>query len=427
MTNVTEKQMLVSLDRFLSIREQTEKICAPLKAEDMVVQPIVDVSPPKWHLAHTTWFFETFLLIRFLPGYKVFNERYNYIFNSYYESIGERVQRDKRGNLSRPTYDDIIAYRAHVNTYMLVLIANVTEEDKELFNTFFETGLQHEQQHQELLITDLKYILGNNPLYPAYFTESESPQTTSTLPAKYFTIPAGLYTIGCNEDGFAWDNEKPAHQVYISEFNVLNRLITNGEYLQFINDGGYKDFRFWLSEGWGLLNSEGWAAPLYWHNKNGHWLHYTLNGLQELDMNAPVTHISFYEADAYASWAGKRLLTEPEWEIAASILAPNSNTGNFVENNKWEPQAAQYTEGDNNKLLQMHGDAWEWTYSAYFPYPGYKRAEGALGEYNGKFMINQMVLKGGSCTTPISHYRPTYRNFFHTDKRWQYTGIRLAY
>jgi ergothioneine biosynthesis protein EgtB len=357
-----------------------------------------------------------------LDDYKEFHPLYNYIFNSYYDSVGERVLRADRGNLTRPSVEEIMAYRKHVDENMEKLILQVKDEQMQQFKTFFEIGLQHEQQHQELLVTDIKYILGHNPLQSAYVEKSAAINSESKhfSPIQYMEMPAGMYEIGYNGNDFAWDNEMPKHKVYLQNFKVANRLVTNGEYLEFMQDGGYEDFRFWLSDGWQLVEAKKWFAPLYWHQIEEKWQYYTLIGSTEIDMNEPVTHISFYEADAYASWAGKRLLTEFEWE-AASQTAKNGD-GNFLESNNFHPAKAN----EENGLQQMFGDCWEWTYSGYFPYPGYKRAEGPLGEYNGKFMINQMVLRGGSCATPKNHFRPTYRNFFQPPLRWQFTGIRLG-
>ncbi len=421
---VTENQD--TLNRYKKIRRQTLDVCAPLHTEDYVVQPVIDVSPPKWHLAHTSWFFETFILKKLYVGYNEFHPLYNYIFNSYYDSVGERVLRADRGNLTRPSVEEVLAYRKHVDENMLALIDVLKDEDQKQFSAFFEVGLQHEQQHQELLVTDIKYILGHNPLQPAYI-QKEKPYSdlneSKHFPAiQYMEIPGGMYEIGYDGDAFAWDNESPKHKVYLQDFKIADRLVTNAEYLQFIEDGGYKNFRYWLSDGWQIVEEKSLQAPLYWENIEGKWHNYTLRGLEEIEPNEPVTHISFYEADAYASWAGKRLLTEFEWEAASQVLKPE-NSGNFLEENNFHPAKAK---PENGQIQQFFGDCWEWTYSGYFPYPGYKRAEGPLGEYNGKFMINQMILRGGSCATPRDHFRPTYRNFFQPNLRWQFTGIRLG-
>jgi ergothioneine biosynthesis protein EgtB len=418
-----EKALLIGHDKYMDVRKATEKICGPLETEDYVLQPITDVSPPKWHLGHTTWFFETFILNKFLEDYKPFHPQFNYIFNSYYESVGERVARVNRGNLSRPTVKDIMDYRRHVDENMDALFHALRDEDMMEFEKLFVIGLNHEQQHQELLVTDIKYILGNNPLLPAYKTLPDSHHKVNQIELEFLGLKGGDHVIGYHGESFAWDNEKPAHTVYVNDFEIANRLVTNGEYLRFIEDDGYRHFNHWLSEGWELARSAQWEGPLYWQKIDGRWMHYTLGGLKPVNLSEPVTHISFYEADAFASWSGNRLPTEAEWEIAARHFNPHVENGNFIEKNHWHPVAAQ----ENNEICkQLFGDAWEWTYSGYFPYPGYEREEGALGEYNGKFMINQMVLRGGSCATPESHIRRSYRNFFQTDKRWQFTGIRLA-
>lgn len=375
---------------FITIRNTTEEICKPLKTEDYVVQPIVDVSPPKWHLGHTTWFFETFILKPFVKDYKVFNPDYNFVFNSYYETIGARVIRTDRGNLSRPAVSEIYDYRAYVDEIMTKLLE---KEGDENFRKILLLGLNHEQQHQELLITDIKYILGHNPLFPAY-SDADLETVDSILQQNFIRVRDGLYQIGYSGKDFCFDNEKNPHTVYLQGFEISDSLVTNGEYLEFINNGGYKDFRHWHSEGWDWVKSNQVNAPHYWHFINGEWKHYTLKGLQNIEKNQPVCHINYYEATAFASWKEMRLPTEFEWEVASSKL-------------KW-------------------GTRWEWTESAYLPYPGFKKAPGAIGEYNGKFMVNQMVLRGASTATPKNHSRATYRNFFHPYLRWQYTGLRLV-
>ena len=408
-----------TLQRFRDIRRQTEALCQPLQTEDFVVQPIVDVSPPKWHLGHTTWFFENFILAKYQPGYKPFNAGYNYFFNSYYESQGPRVLRSNRGNMTRPSAADIFSYRRYVDEHLGALLEkNDQLFENEDFALTLEVGLQHEQQHQELLVTDLKYILGNNPLFPVY--QKNSVRVTSRIrPAAWLEFEKGLYEIGYRGDDFCWDNERSAHQVYLGDFAVQDRLVTNGEYLEFMLEGGYQRFDYWLSEGWEWAKQLEEKAPLYWYHLNGEWWHYTLSGFEKVNPDLPVTHLSYFEADAFANWKGLRLPTEFEWEIACKLthseIPPEAN---FLENGHFHPQSAQNT--------QLFGDVWEWTASAYLPYPHYPRFKGALGEYNGKFMINQMILRGGSVATPRSHIRATYRNFFHTDKRWQFTGIRLA-
>ncbi|MGB3143657.1 MAG: ergothioneine biosynthesis protein EgtB [Maribacter sp.] len=378
------------LDFFLETRERTDAICAPLETEDYVVQPIVDVSPPKWHLGHTTWFFEEFILKVFSSNYQVFDEDFSFVFNSYYESVGKRVVRADRGNLSRPSVKKVYAYRTYVTNAIKHLLAEV--EHKELLEVL-EIGIHHEKQHQELLLTDIKYILGNNPLLPKYsdfYTENEP----EIFNKEWITLEEGVYQIGHNSSEFCFDNELGRHKVYLQDYQISNKLTTNAEFLKFINNGGYQRFDFWHAEGWDWVQNNNINSPLYWHQIDGDWYQYSLNGLQKINLEAPVSHISYFEAFAFAQYMECRLPTEFEWEVAQEFFS-------------W-------------------GKRWEWTESAYLPYPNYKKADGALGEYNGKFMVNQKVLRGGSIATPIKHTRPTYRNFFPTQLRWQFTGIRLA-
>ncbi|MAM22175.1 MAG: sulfatase maturase [Croceibacter sp.] len=378
------------LDFFLETRHTTENICKPLEIEDYVVQPIVDVSPPKWHLGHSTWFFEEFILKSFKDNYECFNDSYGFVFNSYYESFGKRVVRTNRGNLSRPTVNDIYKYRHYITKQMELLLQ---DNDSEELIELVEIGIHHEKQHQELLITDIKYILGNNPLLPKYndtFTE----HTAENHNREWLSVNEGLYNIGHNSKDFCYDNELGRHQVFINEFQISNTLVTNGEFMEFMQADGYKNALLWHAEAWDWLSTENISAPQYWHFENNTWLHYTLQGLKEIDPNAPLTHISYYEAFAFAQFKGLRLPTEFEWEVSQHLF-------------NW-------------------GQRWEWTESAYLPYPNYKKADGALGEYNGKFMVSQKVLRGGSVATSSKHTRPTYRNFFHPNLRWQYTGLRLA-
>lgn len=375
---------------FDTVRQRSVSICAPLQTEDYVVQPVVDVSPPKWHLGHTTWFFETFILQPNLKDYQVFNPEYNFVFNSYYESVGARVIRTDRGNLSRPGVTDVYRYRQYVDEKMSEFLSGEITPELQALITL---GLNHEEQHQELLITDIKYILGHNPLFPAY-QEDYSFKERSISATDFIKIPAGIYEIGHTGNGFCFDNELNRHKVYLEPYSISNELVTNKDYLEFMEAGGYTDFRHWHAEGWDWVRTNQVRAPLYWHEVDGQWMNYTLKGLQLIAPNMPLAHISYYEAAAYASWKGMRLPTENEWEAAASQFA-------------W-------------------GDRWEWTESAYLPYPGFVKAPGAIGEYNGKFMVSQMVLRGGSVATPPGHSRITYRNFFHPPLRWQYTGIRLA-
>lgn len=405
--------------RFLSIRKQSEKLCKPLAVEDYVVQPVVDVSPPKWHLGHTTWFFERFVLIPNVKNYKEFDKEFNYLFNSYYETVGERVQRPLRGMITRPSVEEIYKYRKYVSEHMENFLDNdnLTNETLEVV----ELGLQHEQQHQELLLYDIKYILGNNPLFPQYLPTVKLNDIESVQKAKLLTVDEGVYSIGHKGNGFCFDNEKERHKVYIAPFQIMNRLTTNGEYLEFMEEGGYKQFKYWLSEGWEWVKTNKIEAPFYWQKIDNEWYSFELRGgLRKIDVNAPVAHISLFEADAFARWKNKRLLTEFEWEVAAqSGILNDIEKANFAEKDTYETTIP----GNSTQLL---GDLWEWTNSAYLPYPHFTTAEGAIGEYNGKFMINQMVLRGGSYATPKDHIRITYRNFFHPHLRWHFAGIRLG-
>lgn len=407
------------LKHYRQVRQQTVDLCAPLAPEDYVPQPIEDVSPPKWHLGHTAWFFENMVLLEYLPGYELYDERLNWFFNSYYESQGPRILRSRRGNMTRPSVEHILSYRQAVDQGMERLFAQ-GEMPKDLWDLIL-LGLHHEQQHQELLLTDLKYILGSNPLFPVYnSTPTDKLAQRETLQMTWSKIERGLYHIGYNGTGFHWDNERSRHQVFLEDFDIANRPVTNGEYLAFMEAGGYDDFQLWQMEGIGWARELEEKAPLYWYQRDGEWWQYTLSGLMPVNPNDPVTHISWYEADAYARWAGARLPTEFEWEAAARLLSPMGPqpNHNWVESRHFHP-----VDVDDP---QFFGSCWEWTNSAYLPYPKYPRPEGALGEYNGKFMINQMVLRGGSCATPHTHTRVSYRNFFHPDKRWQFTGLRLA-
>jgi len=375
---------------FIETRKHTEQLCSPLEIEDYVVQPIEDVSPPKWHLGHTTWFFEEFILNPHLPNYSCFNDDFSFVFNSYYETVGKRVVRADRGNMSRPSVAQVYAYRDHVTAGIKKLFQE--EQTKALYD-LLEIGIHHEKQHQELLLTDIKYILGNNPLLPKY-SDSFKEHTLINQNQEWIRVPEGVYEIGHKDNSFCYDNELGRHKVYLHDFEISTTLITNQEYITFINDGGYQRFELWHAEGWDWVNTQKINAPLYWHLIEDTWYHYSLAGLQKVPLNAPVAHISYYEAFAFAQWKKCRLPTEFEWEIAQETL-------------QW-------------------GQRWEWTESAYVPYPNYKKADGALGEYNGKFMVSQKVLRGGSVATPKQHTRPTYRNFFHPNLRWQFTGLRLA-
>jgi ergothioneine biosynthesis protein EgtB len=377
-------------DCYRKVRARTEMICSPLQTEDYVVQPVVDVSPPKWHIGHTTWFFETFILMPYFMGYQEYNAEYNYVFNSYYEAVGNRVIRTDRGNLSRPTVSEIYRYREYVDEAMAKFLC---DEPSAQVKELITLGLNHEEQHQELLYTDIKYILGHNPLFPAYDKGYISPKV-EVSDAGFIKLNEGIYEIGFEGEGFCFDNELNRHKVYLNSFEISPNLVTNAEYLEFINADGYHDFRHWHAEGWDWVKSNHIESPLYWHLIDGEWHHYTYHGLEPLKLNDPVCHISYFEAYAYAAWKGMRLPTEFEWEAAAPQF-------------EW-------------------GKAWEWTESSYLPYPGFAKAPGAIGEYNGKFMVNQKVLRGASEVTSPGHERITYRNFFQTHLRWQFTGIRLA-
>lgn len=410
--------------QYVNIRQQSMKICAPLQAEDYVVQPTEDVSPPKWHLGHVTWFFENFVLIDWLEGYQPFDVTLNWFFNSYYESQGERILRSNRGNMTRPSLRIVLNYRDYVDKHIVQLLDNYQSQPipQKLYDLIV-VGLQHEQQHQELLVTDIKYILGTNPYHPAYQVEIKPEISQGVKPMNFITMSEGIYSIGYEGEEFSWDNEGSVHKVYLHDYQIADRLVTNGEYLKFMDAGGYTNHEHWLSEGWEWAKQLDEKAPLYWYKKEGEWYQYTMYGFEKVNPNLPVTHISYFEADAYAAWSGMRLPTEFEWEAACRKLHQNTvpSNANFSESGIFHPVAASSAK-DN----QMLGNVWEWTGSAYLPYPNYPRFKGALGEYNGKFMVNQMVLRGGSCATPRSHIRLTYRNFFQTDKRWQFTGIRLA-
>ncbi|PVZ70257.1 ergothioneine biosynthesis protein EgtB [Pelagibaculum spongiae] len=489
---------------YCTIRAISEQLCQPLEIEDYMLQSMPDVSPTKWHLAHVSWFFETFILIPFSDNYQVFNSEWDHLFNSYYQHHGTPFSRPKRGLLSRPTVKQVYQYRAHIDQKMQQLLQTLQSPNKDLINqeTTQQTteeiirrcyiGLNHEQQHQELLLTDIKYNLFQNPAYPKY--QSEKSHSTSYEPShdslhnsshdslhdlltpsaaqiqptdmNWIKIFGGQHSIGINKEqtsenstsnfDFSYDNEQPIHPVIINDFLLADRTITNQEFLLFIEDGGYQNFEFWLSDGWDTCCEQKWHAPLYWVNKNNQWFEYTLNGLQRLNPLQPVCHISFYEADAYARWAGCRLPTEAEWEVAAAISQASESTelsttelsttelsttklsttklsatsnGHWLEDglrqNRLHPISVQ-NHSDITKLQQMMGNVWEWTSSAYLAYPGYKVEAGALGEYNGKFMCNQMVLRGGSCISQRNHLRTSYRNFFYPQSRWQFSGIRLA-
>ena len=407
------------LDRYRRIRALSERLCEPLSIEDYVLQTMPDVSPPKWNLAHTSWFFETFLLKPSLTGYREFHPLFNYLFNSYYEAVGERHPRPERGMLSRPTVAEVLAYRRHVDEAMARLLQS---SEASPLRPLIELGLNHEQQHQELLVTDFKHILARNPLAPVY---RERRIIHTPAPAlEWQSFEGGVRSAGHAGDGFHFDNEAPRHDVLLRPFRLASRLVTNGEYLEFINAGGYREPRWWLSLGWTRVLEEGWQAPHYWEKVEGRWQSFTLSGLRPVEEHEPVCHVSYFEAEAYAAWRGKRLPSEAEWETAA---AEERVAGNFLDSETFHPLAGSHQGGPlQPALAQLFGDVWEWTSSPYTPYPGYRAPEGPVGEYNGKFMCNQYVLRGGSCATPADHIRATYRNFFPPEARWQFTGIRLA-
>ena len=419
---VNIRSSLSLLSQYQQVRQVSDRICQPLATEDYVIQSMADVSPPKWHLGHTTWFFETFLLLPHLPGYQVFHPQFGYLFNSYYEAVGARHPRADRGLLSRPTVAEVYAYREYVDKAMRVLIETISDHSELLSSIVL--GLHHEQQHQELLLTDIKHILGTNPLHPIYQGSKKIDQKSQLYSShKWLEYPGGLVSIGHQGNDFAFDNESPRHQTYLQEYKLADRLVTNGEYLEFIQAGGYQQAQYWLAEGWATVQSQQWQAPLYWEQIVGQWWVMTMGGLLPMDEHEPVCHVSFYEADAYASWRGSRLPTEAEWEIA-TVGIPLE--GNFLGGASSTGHDDLLHPTPRTNSHQFFGDVWEWTQSAYLPYPGFRVADGAIGEYNGKFMCNQMVLRGGSCVTSQTHIRSTYRNFFPTSTRWQFTGIRLA-
>jgi ergothioneine biosynthesis protein EgtB len=406
--------------RYAAVRARTEALCEPLGPEDFGLQPMTEASPAKWHLAHTTWFFETFALKAADPGYRSAHPEYNFLFNSYYDAVGERLPRDRRGLISRPGVAEVYRYRADIDGRVLDRLADPAFVAR--FGEVIELGLHHEQQHQELILTDLKYALGCNPLRPAYRDDVPVTGHCPARPLEWVEFAEGVRAIGHDGTGFHFDNEGPRHRVFLEPFALTSRLVTVGEYREFLDDGGYERPELWLSEGWARVRAEGWAAPLYWERLGRDWGAFTLTGVRLLYPDEPVAHLSYFEADAFARWAGARLPTEAEWEVAA-VESGVGLAGNFLESGRLHPEPA---DPEARGLLQMFGDLWEWTGSAYLAYPNYRPAEGALGEYNGKFMCNQFVLRGGSCATPASHIRRTYRNFFPPEARWQFAGVRLA-
>jgi ergothioneine biosynthesis protein EgtB len=406
--------------RLFQTRKLSIELASPLSAEDMAVQAMDDASPTKWHLAHTSWFFETFVLTPYLPGYQLFDEAFNYCFNSYYEHQGPRQPRPKRGLLTRPPLERILAYREHVDLALAQLLAEQPAASPDWMQRL-EIGTNHEQQHQELILTDILALFAANPLRPAYRAARFGSPSARLEPPQWLDFIGGVFEIGHEGSGFAWDNEQPRHDALLRPFRLADRPVTNWEWLEFIDDGGYDTPTLWLSDGWATVNRENWRAPLYWEWRDAEWLEMTLEGLQPLRLDAPVAHVSYYEADAFARWSGNRLPTEFEWEVAAAMAREE---GNFLETAALRPRPAEPLSDGSPR--QMFGDVWEWTQSAYLPYPGYRAPEGALGEYNGKFMVGQQVLRGGSCATPEHHIRASYRNFFYPHQRWQFTGLRLA-
>ena len=404
--------------RFRQTRGMTETLCAPLAVEDFVVQSMTDVSPTRWHLAHTAWFFDTFVLARWERDYQPVRPEYRYLFNSYYDAVGKQFPRSRRGLLTRPTVAEVFLYRHAVGERVLGLLERA-EEEKELARVV-ELGIHHEQQHQELILSDIKHVFSCNPLFPVY--RDAQPPSDDARPGIKRQLPFGgdVVEIGHSGPEFAFDNERPRHKVYLQPYRLHDRLVTNGQYREFIEDGGYRRAELWLSLGWATVGEQQWTAPLYWFERDGAWFEFTLSGLRPLRAEEPVCHLSYFEADAFARWAGARLPTEAEWEHTATH-GPES--GSFLESGRYHPAAKS---ADDDGVKQMYGELWQWTASPYTGYPGYRAPPGAMGEYNGKFMCNQYVLRGGSCVTPAEHVRPTYRNFYPPQSRWLFSGLRLA-
>jgi ergothioneine biosynthesis protein EgtB len=412
--------------RFAAVRATTEKLAAPLSAEDCMLQSMADASPAKWNLGHTSWFFETFILEAAIPAYRPFSPGYRVIFNSYYNTVGEQHDRPMRGMLSRPSLEEVSDYRAHVNHLMAGLLSENRLDQEQM--SIVELGLQHEQQHQELLLTDIKHAFSLNPLHPAYREDAAAPPmaTATQSPAlTWVEFAGGEQVMGADGKSFCYDNETPRHARLIAPFRLASRPVTCGEYKEFMADRGYQRAELWLADGWAEVQQRGWSAPLYWLPADDHRQMQTLGGLRDIPADEPLAHVSYYEADAYARWAGARLPEESEWEHAAGSVAV---AGNFLEDERFHPGngGGDSQAPDHGSLSKLYGDVWEWTRSAYSPYPGYAPPSGAIGEYNGKFMCNQMVLKGGSCVSPASHLRASYRNFFYPHMRWQFSGLRLA-
>jgi len=404
------------LRRYQEIRRTTLSLSEPYSAEDQMLQSMPDASPMKWHLAHTTWFFETFILSAHVAGYRAFDSRFKHLFNSYYKQLGSHPYRGARGLMSRPGLDEVRAYRKWVDQAMQRNFEHLPEDAQALV----ELGLNHEQQHQELMITDIKHALWSMPLQAEPVRKPHAVGSPTALELEWAAFAGGIYKVGHSGDSFAFDNEGPQHEVLLQPFQIASRQVTNAEYLEFMRDNGYRRPELWLSDGWDAVCAQGWSAPLYWEQRDGEWLEFTLSGLQEVDQAAPVCHISFYEADAFARWSGARLPREEEWEVAAR---EGGKSGEFLESGKFHPQPAKAQSGEGPRWF---GNVWEWTATPYIAYPGFTPAAGLIGEYNGKFMCNQFVLRGGSCATPASHIRATYRNFFPPHARWQFMGLRLA-
>jgi len=416
-------------DRYREVRSFSDDLAAPLSPEDCVAQSMPNASPVKWHLAHTTWFFETFILEPHSQGYRTFHRQFSYLFNSYYNAVGDRIARPNRGLMTRPSLEQVARYRRHVDRAIQALLKDADRDTRREIDPLLEMGLHHEQQHQELICTDVKHLLSHNPLRPVYRDREAGPDA-DVGEARYIAFDGGVYEIGTDDAtrvgsadaGFAYDNEGPRHHVHLRPFAVADRPVTNGEFLAFMEDGGYERHELWLDMGWAIVNEQGWRAPFYWERRDGQWRQFTLAGMQQVSPGEPICHLSYFEADAFARWAGKRLPTEAEWEIAARHQPIE---GNFVETGRFHPITPPAA-SNGRRMRGLFGDVWEWTQSHYSPYPGYRPPEGAIGEYNGKFMCNQFVLRGGSCATPVSHIRTTYRNFWPPETRFQFTGLRLA-
>jgi len=417
-TSCPESRVQGLLERYREVRARSMRLAAPLSPEDCTVQSMPDVSPTKWHLAHVSWFFETFLLKPRIANYRGTDPSFAYLFNSYYNSVGEQFPRPQRGLLSRPSLEQVRSYRASVDVALERLLDEVGLD--EAGADLVELGLNHEQQHQELLLMDIKHVLSRNPLWPAYRSDLDSPAAGDATPLRWIEQPEGPLDVGHAEKTFCFDNELPRHRCWLPRAEIAHRPVTNAEYLEFIQARGYESPRLWLADGWSWVQKEGWGSPLYWVRRDDEWHEFTLGGLRRLDLAAPVCHVSYFEADAYATWAGARLPTEFEWERSAD----GSIRGNLLESDLLQPAASRST--SDAPFRQLFGDVWEWSRSGYAPYPGYRAAEDATGEYNGKFMCNQFVLRGGACVTPQSHLRATYRNFYYPHQRWQFAGMRLA-